>query len=183
MKLPKLAWIAAAYLALPVNAAEVTWNFVNARFVDGATATGYFTFDSALNGGLGQITAFDITTGGVDEFPGYRYTPATAEVLVSAIYPDSSEIRLGALPASQDRYIYFYSYDWNLSVAGATQGVGGEEFSASHLPDLRYWAQDGGHLASDIGPFVTSVPEPSAYALALAGLAWLGVVFGRRKPV
>jgi uncharacterized protein (TIGR03437 family) len=119
---------AVLFLILTAGAAfsaPITWNFSNATFNDGGTATGYFVFDSDA----GAISNWNIVTSAGSTLPAFTYTPAnsTAGVTPSAGCPapcasfaSNQTFPDGTFNENRDLNLTFLT---ELSDAGGTVGL------------------------------------------------------------
>jgi hypothetical protein len=154
--------LCATAIAMPANATVINWTLDDVTFDDGGVATGTFSTDSTT----GYITSFDITTTMGSALNGYVYDAATSFYFGSEISDNSFLLYSGGGTG----YIYSQFVD------PLTSG-GVDPMFVSLEDSYGAWRTVTGGEA--IG--VAAVPEPSTWAMMLAGFAGLGYVGFRAR--
>jgi PEP-CTERM motif len=157
--------LSAVGMVLLLAAGQASANIIftlDANLDDGATLSGTFTTNDALDTLLG----YDLTTSGAN---GFEYTPLTAPTSFSAL-PSILVVETGDLS-----HILEVTFAGGLTATGGTVQLG-DNVSFEQIPGGTHRLLTDGSAAVAVTP----VPEPSM--LALMGLAVLGVLtFVRRK--
>jgi hypothetical protein len=175
-----LTLIIATLAAGAAHAVPVVWTLQNISFVDGATASGSFTYDAATQ----TYTAWNITTTptvdssaiGFTYLPGASYTTNNYTNASTSYYLNASSFGVRNLPGPGTLQ-FGLVFATPLTDAGGTVALklsgGGFESTASGFASRPVVAGVGSVVASP-------VPEPASAALLLAGGAAL--LWRRRAP-
>jgi PEP-CTERM motif len=157
--------------AAPASAATILWTLRNVTFNDGGQASGTFSTDS----NTGLATAFNIsTTAGSILNSAFNYTASNSQIffIQNAFSPQSFIVVTNPF----DRYI-------NLAFVNSL-AVGGVNPLRLGPPINGSWeCLNCGNLRSITGGVATSVPEPAAWALMIAGFGLVGAAARRRQSV
>ena len=173
MKRSMFATLALLCLSLQAQAAPITWTLVDAQFVDGGTATGYFVYDS------GVLLDYDVQTSAAGSFSAFHYLPTTSQVRGL----NFDKIELSNDLSNITRNLLLASGSLDLTTPGASLGIGGSEaiFENGAWID-RDWLQNGGHFEGVAG-LVSNIPEPASTALFILGLAGLAGLLRKPRPL
>ena len=172
--------------ATPAQAQIFTYNLAGITFDDGATATGYFSFDSSVpvppiaDFMNSYVVDFNIATHGGNtlNFPDYNYT--TSNAIGTAIYHPTGiftgvNINVGA--AFVGARAFRINFDPFL-LGNDTIALNFSNLVSQECYDcFPQRIMTAGSLS-----LVSAIPEPEIYAMMLAGLGVLGWV-GRRKKL
>jgi PEP-CTERM motif len=162
--------VASALIASAANAAPVLWNVSNVIFNDGATASGSFTYDADIDIYSGWNIA--VIGGSTPALPTYTYTSASGFLGIhSATATDFVSIPVV-------RYIRFNFASALSNAGGATGLLPGTSFECDNCTTSRLIVH--GIVTSAA---VATVPEPTSWALMLAGFGAAGFMLRRRQRV
>jgi PEP-CTERM motif len=156
-----------AFLATSAaGATVVTWS-LDGEFDDGGVANGFFTLNDTPSIALSN---YDIKVSG-GNFPDFEYTPASA----SGEIPGTAYVLFGSQGSRSLGLYFFPGVLWDESdslVCCVTYPLdSGISFEGTPPSPIRFF---------QFGAVITSVPEPSTYALMLAGIATIAA-FARRR--
>ena len=157
-----VAWLAAS---VPLQATPIVWQLAGVTFTDGATASGAFTYDAALD----LYSAWNIrVTPGI--FTAYNYRPGVDAGFLG-IHPTGQVDFVAFPPATSGRFV-------RLTFSSPLTGAGGTDLLRT---DNSGWECDncGVHRFITAGA-VTSIPEPSNLMLVPAAIAITGLL--RKVP-
>lgn len=169
--------LAAILFAGAAHAVPVTWTLQNVSFVDGATASGSFTYDASTQ----TYTAWNITTTatvnpaaiGFTSLPGATYATNGYTNASTSYYLNASSFGVRNLPGPGILQ-FGLVFASPLTNAGGTVALkasgGGFESTASGFASRP--------VVSGTGSVVSAVPEPASAALMLAGV--MGLAAWRR---
>jgi hypothetical protein len=161
-----VAWLVAS---VPLNATPVLWQLVGVTFTDGATASGAFTYDAALD--IYSSWNIIVTPG---TLTAYDYQPGVDSGFLG-IHPAGQVDFVAFPPATPGRFIRL-TFSSPLTGAGGTDPLRTDNsgFECNNCTIFRYIT----------GGAVTSVPEPSNLTLVSAALAIAGLLrrVGFRGP-
>jgi uncharacterized protein (TIGR03382 family) len=151
------------------SAGPLTWNLFGVTFSDGATATGYFTYDAT--GGPNTLGAYDIVVSGSVYVGSYEYDTG-----------DSSPFDITSTGVTVENFgIEFYLTlipEAPMTDAGGTINLDTENsFDCWKLPNggNPCGVLAGGEITT------TSAPEPGPILLSAAGVLILSWLFFRRR--
>jgi len=165
-------------VAASANAEIITWTLDDVTFSDGATASGFFDYDTAT----GAAASFDLETTAGGTLGALHYTTANAQFYVKDYFSSGS---LLWVLNDFSRYI-------NLAFAGPLTTPGTVALRPGALAgngsDLSgSWECTNCSTIRDIiGGSVTTaaaVPEPATWAMMLMGFGALGAVLRRRHEL
>jgi MYXO-CTERM domain-containing protein len=160
----KLTIITALLSASVCASANTTFNLNNVQFTDGATATGSFTINTALNALVSW--SINVTGSSLSPTANYNYTSSPSDS--SSFNISSTEIAVAATPFAQDLVLLFNS---SLGGGGTINLVAGSV--DCNAPG------GSGNLQS--GSVSVATPEPASLLLALPMLALFAAILHRRK--
>jgi PEP-CTERM motif len=154
--------------AAPASAATILWTLRNVTFNDGGQASGTFSTDS----NTGLATAFNIsTTAGSILTSAFNYTSSNSQLFIQNFFSPQSFI---VVNNPFNRYI-------NLAFANSLAVGGVNPLRTSGLLSGSWECTNCGSLRLITGGVATSVPEPAAWALMIAGFGLSGAAIRRRK--
>jgi hypothetical protein len=171
--------LAATLFAGAARAVPVTWTLHNVSFVDGATASGSFTYDAATQ----VYTAWNITTTatvnpsaiGFTSLPGATYTTNGYTNASTSSYLNASSFGVRNLPGPGILQ-FGLVFAKPLTDAGGTVALkassGGFESTPSGFASRP--------VVAGTGSVVSAVPEPASAVLMLAGVMGLAAWQRRR---
>lgn len=168
-KLVLAASLACAVLgaATSASAAVLTWTLQDVTFVDGATATGWFSYDTDIKKALN----WDITTAPGAVAPGTNYQPSTGNA-GSELYGLHDNIMFRP---SVGGYLYLH-FVGPLTAAGGTVNL----LTVSSPEGSIEAFTPGVSRAVRSGSAVAVVPEPGTWALMILGFGAAGASLRRR---
>jgi hypothetical protein len=164
---PKIAANVAILLAMlfvsTAQASIVHWELQDVLFDDGATATGWFDYDTDTE----LLVAWDVTTsatGAVIPFNGHNYTTANTDLIMPEVNPYTFTLRNDD-PYNDPAFVFKFESDL---------GVGGINI----LSDLSFECANSCGLSQRgvVSGSASAVPVPAAvwlFGSALAGLGWV----------
>jgi len=153
-------------LSAPLAASADTKWLVNATFTDGTTLTGYFTYDV-----YGYVYHWNLVTQPGSGLSGTDYTTG------GSTYSYSSEVVFDAAGYSQELNLF--------TTKPLTAGSVGNSFTSASY-ECQYSSLCSFPIGGDIRYLdvaessITYVPEPTAWALMLLGVAGVGWAARRR---
>jgi hypothetical protein len=152
-------------VSAPIQASVIDWTLEGVTFDDGGTASGTFSIDSST----GDLVSYDITTTDGTTLVGTVFDPSTAPFVAYGDYGPNSFL---LLTVAGTRYITLEFL--NPLTSGGTDPI---------IPGYDPVSNTGSYECNNCAParFVTAgeatslpVPEPSTWAMMVAGFAALG---------
>jgi hypothetical protein len=174
-KILTLFAVLASFVATTAAASPLQWTLSGATFADSTVATGSFFYDASTN----TYSNWNITTAtgtglafGFIPVPmtGYAYAPASSFVTGAS---NASHFQL-----QQINFIsgFDLTFTQSLTQSGGTVSLGTAGGSSEHASSIVSRL-----LTSGVVTAAAPIPEPSTYALMLAGLGFVGLVANRRR--
>lgn len=157
-----VAWLAAS---VPLHATPIVWQLAGVTFTDGATASGAFTYDAALD----IYSAWNIVvTPGI--FTAYNYQPGVDSGFLG-LHSAGQVDFVATPPATSGRFV-------RLAFSSPLTGAGGTDLLRT---DSSGWECNNCDVKRFItAGAVTSAPEPSNLMLVPAAIVIAGLL--RRVP-
>jgi hypothetical protein len=155
--------LAAAVLCVgAAQATPVTWTLQGVTFSDGATASGWFSYDADTH----VSSAFNLSTSSGTELDAFSYNAANSHFFDNAYLPAS----VSWFSNSGTPYLSLLALA-PLTNAGGTLDLSGASYECTNCMNFR----------TVTGGTITSVPEPATYSLLLAGAGLMGLLARRRR--
>jgi PEP-CTERM motif len=160
----------ASAMALPAQAAILNWALGGVTFADGGTASGTFSTDTAT----GFVTAFNVSTAGGSTLSPFSYTAGTSTVQDNLFAPQSFLLINTAIT----RYVA-------LVFANPLTAGGVNSLAIGNFPVGSYECDNCNAVRYVTSGFATTVtaavPEPTSWALMIAGFGLVGGAMRRRR--
>jgi hypothetical protein len=145
-----------------VQATPVTWTLQGVTFSDGATASGWFTYDADAH----ASTAFNLSTTNGPDLGAYTYDTATSHFFDNRYLPSS----VSWIGKTGTPYLSLLTVT-PITNAGGTLTLSGNSYECDDCMNFRMVASG----------MISSVPEPTGYSLLLAGAGLMGLLARRRR--
>lgn len=154
--------LAAMACAGAVQATPVTWTLQGVTFSDGATASGWFTYDADAH----VSTAFNLSTSNGPDLGAYTYDTTTSHFFDNPYLPSS----VSWFSNTGTPYLSLLAVA-PLTNAGGTLALSGNSYECDNCMNFR----------TVTSGMISSVPEPTSYSLLLAGAGLMGLLARRRR--